>query len=288
MPGALEHSLRQRLAKHVSPLAGKPAPKEMLIDLARLEREYFERQPDVADPNQMVSFGTSGHRGISAPRHLQRSAHSRHHAGDLRLPREPRHRRPALHGQGYACAVRAGAATALEVLAANGVETIIQRERRRHADAGHLARHPGLQPRPQGSLRRRHRDHAFAQSARGRRLQVQPAQRRSGRHGRHELDRGPRERTAAREKCRREAHAVRHRPRGRRPRIRKTSFCPTSRSQQRRRHGRHPRRRPQARRRPAGRRGAAVLGADQLDLRTEHQGREPDHRSDLLVHDRRS
>ena len=47
----------------ISPLAGKPAPKELLIDLARLEREYYERRPDVGDPNQLVSFGTSGHRG---------------------------------------------------------------------------------------------------------------------------------------------------------------------------------------------------------------------------------
>src|SRR6202795_4023095 len=47
----------------ISPLAGKPAPKEMLIDVARLEREYFERRPDLHDPNQLVSFGTSGHRG---------------------------------------------------------------------------------------------------------------------------------------------------------------------------------------------------------------------------------
>ena len=47
----------------ISPLAGKPAPKEMLIDPARLEREYFERRPDLDDPGQLVSFGTSGHRG---------------------------------------------------------------------------------------------------------------------------------------------------------------------------------------------------------------------------------
>src|SRR5580693_4779643 len=46
-----------------SPLAGKPAPKEMLIDVAQLERDYFERRPDMDDPTQMVSFGTSGHRG---------------------------------------------------------------------------------------------------------------------------------------------------------------------------------------------------------------------------------
>ena len=47
----------------ISPLAGKPPPKEMLIDPARLEREYFERRPDLDDPQQLVSFGTSGHRG---------------------------------------------------------------------------------------------------------------------------------------------------------------------------------------------------------------------------------
>src|SRR5260370_34812829 len=47
----------------ISPLAGKPAPKEMLIDVARLEKEYFERHPDLHDPNQLVSFGTSGPRG---------------------------------------------------------------------------------------------------------------------------------------------------------------------------------------------------------------------------------
>src|ERR1700685_273896 len=49
----------------ISPLAGKPAPKGMLVDLARLENEYFERRPDLADPTQLVNFGTSGHRGSS-------------------------------------------------------------------------------------------------------------------------------------------------------------------------------------------------------------------------------
>ena len=52
-------------ADTISPLAGKPAPKEMLVDLARLEGEYYECGPDLDDPNQMVSFGTAGHRGTS-------------------------------------------------------------------------------------------------------------------------------------------------------------------------------------------------------------------------------
>ena len=45
------------------PLAGKPAPANLLIDVARLERDYYERRPNVEDPTQLVSFGTSGHRG---------------------------------------------------------------------------------------------------------------------------------------------------------------------------------------------------------------------------------
>jgi hypothetical protein len=49
----------------ISPLAGKPAPTEMLVNLSRLEREYYERWPDLSDLNQQVRFGTSGHRGSS-------------------------------------------------------------------------------------------------------------------------------------------------------------------------------------------------------------------------------
>src|ERR1700753_2970372 len=47
----------------ISPLAGKPAPKEMLIDVAALEQAYYSVQPNLDDPSQLVAFGTSGHRG---------------------------------------------------------------------------------------------------------------------------------------------------------------------------------------------------------------------------------
>jgi hypothetical protein len=43
----------------VSPMAGKTPSQEMLVDVTRLEREYFEHVPDVEDPTQLVSFGTS-------------------------------------------------------------------------------------------------------------------------------------------------------------------------------------------------------------------------------------
>jgi len=41
-------------------LAGKPAPVELLIDVDALERAYYERLPDLTDPNQLVSFGPAG------------------------------------------------------------------------------------------------------------------------------------------------------------------------------------------------------------------------------------
>ncbi len=47
----------------VHPLAGKPAPASLLVDLAALERAYYERHPDVGVDEERVAFGTSGHRG---------------------------------------------------------------------------------------------------------------------------------------------------------------------------------------------------------------------------------
>jgi hypothetical protein len=49
----------------VHPLAGKPAPASLRIDVGQLEREYHERCPDGGDVRQLVSFGTSGHRGTT-------------------------------------------------------------------------------------------------------------------------------------------------------------------------------------------------------------------------------
>jgi hypothetical protein len=76
----------------ISQVAGKPAPKEMLVDLVRLEREYFVRRPDLSCPNQMVSFGTSGHRGSSLDGTFT-EAHFGYHASHLRLPASARYRR---------------------------------------------------------------------------------------------------------------------------------------------------------------------------------------------------
>ena len=42
----------------------------MVVDVSRLEREYYARQPDIDDPTQLVSFGTSGHRGPSGTENI--------------------------------------------------------------------------------------------------------------------------------------------------------------------------------------------------------------------------
>src|SRR5829696_6872576 len=58
---AAAFSSEAEMALH--PLAGRPGPAELLIDVARLEQLYYEGRPDPEDPLQRVSFGTSGHRG---------------------------------------------------------------------------------------------------------------------------------------------------------------------------------------------------------------------------------
>src|SRR5579884_1256955 len=111
----------------ISPLAGKRAPKEMLIDAARLEREYYARRPDVNDPQQMVAFGTSGHRGTSANATFTES----HILAITQAICEYRRANgidgPLYIGKDTHALSDPAQRTALEVLAANGVETIVQR-----------------------------------------------------------------------------------------------------------------------------------------------------------------
>ncbi|HEY5480606.1 MAG TPA: phosphoglucomutase, alpha-D-glucose phosphate-specific, partial [Verrucomicrobiae bacterium] len=112
----------------ISPLAGKPVPKEMLVDLTRLEREYYKRQPDVGNRDQMVSFGTSGHRGSSL-----RGTFTEAHVLAITQAICDYRRRQGIDGplhMGKDTHALSGPAqrTALEVLAANNVQTIIQRD----------------------------------------------------------------------------------------------------------------------------------------------------------------
>jgi phosphoglucomutase len=112
----------------LSPLAGKPAPKELLVDLARLERDYYERLPDLEDPNQLVSFGTSGHRGTS----LNGTFTEAHILAITQAICDYRRRHgtdgPVFMGKDTHALSTPAQRTAVEVLAGNRVETFIQRD----------------------------------------------------------------------------------------------------------------------------------------------------------------
>src|SRR5665213_1184671 len=113
------------MAENTSPLAGKPVPPSLLVNVPRLVTAYFTLQPDPASVSQRVSFGTSGHRG-SAFGAAFNEAHIlaitqavclyRRHAGI---------NGPLFLGMDTHALSEAAFASALEVLAANGVETMI-------------------------------------------------------------------------------------------------------------------------------------------------------------------
>src|SRR5262249_9078404 len=112
----------------ISPLAGKPATAAMLVDVAALERAYYERVPDVDDASQRVAFGTSGHRGSA----LRGSFNESHILAITQAICDYRRSQgtggPLYMGKDTHALSGPAERTALEVLAANGVETIIQRD----------------------------------------------------------------------------------------------------------------------------------------------------------------
>jgi phosphoglucomutase len=110
----------------LSPLAGKLAPKDMLIDPGQLEQAYLSRLPNLDDPGQLVSFGTSGHRGSS----LRGSFNEAHILAIAQAICDYRRSHgisgPLYMGKDTHALSSPAERTALEVLAANDVETIIQ------------------------------------------------------------------------------------------------------------------------------------------------------------------
>lgn len=110
------------------PLAGKPAPANLLIDVAALERAYYENTPDLDDPAQRVAFGTSGHRGTP----LDGSFTEAHILATTQAICDYRRANqitgPVFMGKDSHAVSEAAQRTALEVLAANGVETFMQRD----------------------------------------------------------------------------------------------------------------------------------------------------------------
>jgi phosphoglucomutase len=112
----------------ISPLAGKPAPASILIDPEKLRAEYYSRKPDSGDPAQRVSFGTSGHRGSP----LRGSFNELHILAITQAICDYRKREgiggPLYIGRDTHAVSEPALRSALEVLAANGVQTMIDRD----------------------------------------------------------------------------------------------------------------------------------------------------------------
>jgi phosphoglucomutase len=109
----------------VHPLAAKPPPKDLLVDVDKLRREYYARKPDFTDATQRVSFGTSGHRGSS----LHGSFNETHVLAITQAICDYRSSQgisgPLYMGKDTHALSEPAFTTALEVLAGNGVETMI-------------------------------------------------------------------------------------------------------------------------------------------------------------------
>ena len=169
----------------INPAAGQPAQPSNLVNVARLVTAYFADRPDPKIPEQRVSFGTSGHRGSS----LHRAFNEWHILAITQAICAYRKEQgidgPLFLGIDTHPLSEPAFASALEVLAANDVH-VADRAQGEYTPTPAVSRAILNFNRGQkDGTGRRHRGHAFAQSARGWRLQVQSAAWRTGGQRRH-------------------------------------------------------------------------------------------------------
>ena len=110
------------------PLAGRPAPAELLVDVGRLEQLYYDGRPEPDNPLHRVSFGTSGHRGTP----LDGSFTEQHILAISQAIAEYRESQgitgPLILGKDTHAVSRPAERTALEVLAGNAVTVVVERD----------------------------------------------------------------------------------------------------------------------------------------------------------------
>jgi len=109
----------------ISPLAGKHPPVEMLIDVAKLRDQYYSVRPDPANPLQQVSFGTSGHRGSAADGTFNEQHILAVSQAIVEYRRGQGITGPLYIGMDTHALSQPAQQTAIEVLAANGVEVYL-------------------------------------------------------------------------------------------------------------------------------------------------------------------
>jgi phosphoglucomutase len=113
------------MSTHLHPLAGQTAPADSLIDLSKLRAAYADDRPDAGVAAQRVAFGTSGHRGSS----LERSFNDWHVRAITQAICDHRQTQgitgPLFLGADTHALSEPAVATAMQVLAANGVEVML-------------------------------------------------------------------------------------------------------------------------------------------------------------------
>jgi len=113
------------MATRISPLAGKPVPASSLVDIGKLVTAYYTGVPDPSVPAERVAFGTSGHRGSS----FERSFNEHHILAITETICRYREKSgidgPLFLGIDTHALSQPAAATALEVLAAHGVDVML-------------------------------------------------------------------------------------------------------------------------------------------------------------------
>ena len=217
------------------PRAGQVAQPEDLVDVDALVGAYYDRHPDVENPDEQVAFGTSGHRGSS----LRTAFNEDHILATTQAICDYRADQgfdgPLFIGRDTHGLSEPAWRSALEVLVGNGVQVLVD-DRDGYTPTPAVSHAILRANRGQGLRRkgpsRRHRRHAVTQPALRRRFQVQPAARRPGRHRR---DLG-------------------HRHQGQRPHPRRARRCPSGGLRARPGRGRRLRLHGDLRRRPAQRR----------------------------------
>ena len=112
----------------LSPLAGQPTPAAMRINVPRLVTAYYAQRPQPSVPQQRVQFGTSGHRGSALARTFNESHILAIVQAICDYRREQKVEGPLFLGIDTHALSAPAFATALEVLAANKVETMIAGE----------------------------------------------------------------------------------------------------------------------------------------------------------------
>ena len=118
--------MKWKVAMNIHELAGKPVPRELLVNIPQLLSAYYVHKPDTDNPHNMISFGTSGHRGSSFKKSFNENHVLAICQAICKLKKSRNISGPLYVGMDTHALSEAAFATAIEVFAANNVDIMIQ------------------------------------------------------------------------------------------------------------------------------------------------------------------